>query len=185
MPSPTVPPPRPGNLSGTLTRNISALEARRLAEAQARGWGERLADAVTGFAGSMLFVYLHAAVYGLWIVVNLNLIPGLPAFDSSFVTLATEASVEAIFLSTFVLISQNKMAGAADKRANLDLQVNLLAEHEVTKIAAMLASVMEHLGLPAYQDPEIGEITQDVAPEAVLDKIEGEAPNAKAGQNRS
>ena len=142
--------------------------------------GDRFADVVTRFAGSISFVCLHAAVYTAWIVVNLGLIPGVPEFDKSFVILATEASVEAIFLSTFVLISQNKMAAAADKRADLDLQINLLAEHEVTKIAGMLAAVMEHLGLPAYQDAEIDEITRDVAPEIVLDEIERELPTENA-----
>lgn len=177
MLSPTVPPPRSTNLSATLTRNIAALETRRNAEADARNLGERFADVVTQFAGSMLFVYLHVAIYGAWIAMNLGFIPGVPAFDKSFVILATEASVEAIFLSTFVLISQNKMAAAADKRANLDLQVNLLAEHEVTKVAAMVATVMEHLGIPAYQDREVSEITRDVAPEAVLDELERAEPN--------
>ena len=172
--SPTVSPPRSTNLSTTLTRNIAALKSRRDAEIGARGWGERLADVVTGFAGSMLFVYLHAAVYGAWVAVNLGLIPGVPAFDKSFVILATEASVEAIFLSTFVLISQNKMAASDDKRANLDLQINLLAEHEVTKLATMLARVMEHLGIPADEDTEVVEIERDIAPEAVLDELERE-----------
>lgn len=176
MPSPTVPPPRPTNLSGTLTRNIAALKARREGEAEAQGVGGRFADVVARFAGSISFVCLHAAVYTSWIIVNLGLIPGVPEFDKSFVILATEASVEAIFLSTFVLITQNKMAAAADKRADLDLQINLLAEHEVTKIAGMLAAVMEHLGLPAYQDAEIDEISRDVAPEIVLDEIEREIP---------
>jgi len=73
-----------------------------------------------------------------------------------------------------VLISQNKMAGAADKRADLDLQINLLAEHELTKVAGMVASIMEHLGIATYQDREVGEITQDIAPEAVLDELEQE-----------
>ncbi len=172
--SPTALPPRSPNLSTALTRNIAALKSRRDAEADARNWGERFADVVTRFAGSMLFVYLHAAIYGTWVMVNLGLVPGLPAFDKSFVILATEASVEAIFLSTFVLISQNKMAAAADKRADLDLQINLLAEHELTKVAAMLAAVMEHLGIPAHHDQEMDEITQDIAPEAVLDELEKE-----------
>ena len=75
------------------------------------------------------------------------------------------------------------MTVAADKRANLDLQVNLLAEHEVTKIATMLATVMEHLGLPAYRDPEVDEIARDVAPEAVLDALEQKENRAnKTGQ---
>ena len=183
MPSPTISPPRSTNLSAALTRNIAALEARQQAEANSRNWGERFADAVTLFAGSMLFVYIHAAIYGVWVVVNLSLIPGVPSFDKSFVILATEASVEAIFLSTFVLISQNKMAAAADKRANLDLQVNLLAEHEVTKVATMLATVMEHLGIPVDQDHEMDEVTRDVAPEAVLDELEGKTSNAPAAHS--
>ena len=82
------------------------------------------------------------------------------------------ASVEAIFLSTFVLISQNRMAAAADKRADLDLQISLLAEHELTKLTGLLAAVAERLGVPAEADPEIREIEKDVAPEAVLDEIE-------------
>jgi uncharacterized membrane protein len=59
------------------------------------------------------------------------LIPGIPQFDPSFVILAMAASVDAIFLSIFVLISQNRMAAAADKRAELDLQINLLSEHDI------------------------------------------------------
>jgi uncharacterized membrane protein len=84
----------------------------------------RVADAIIGFTGSMRFVYLHLVLFGLWILVNLGLVPGAPEFDPSFVILAMVASVEAIFLSTFILISQNRMAAAADKRADLDLQKN-------------------------------------------------------------
>jgi uncharacterized membrane protein len=73
----------------------------------------------------MLFVYLHLAFFGFWIVANLGSITGVPIWDKSFVVLAMWASVEAIFLSTFVLISQNRMA-AADKRADLDLRTAYL-----------------------------------------------------------
>jgi uncharacterized membrane protein len=82
------------------------------------------------------------------------------------------ASVEAIFLSTFVLISQNRMAAAADKRANLDLQISLLAEHEVTKLAALLTAIAERLDVRTNIEGELDEIAKDVAPEAVLDEIE-------------
>ena len=74
----------------------------------------------------MRFVMIHALLFGAWIVWNLGWIPGLPPFDPTFVVLAMVASVEAIFLSTFVLITQNRMAAMADKRADLDLQVSLL-----------------------------------------------------------
>src|SRR4051794_1255147 len=115
--TPTVPPPPPESLSSTLRRNIKALQARRAMEAASATRQERLAEAITAFTGSMMFVYLHLLLYGGWIVVNLGLVPGVPRFDPSFVMLAMVASVEAIFLSTFVLISQNRMAAAADKRA--------------------------------------------------------------------
>jgi uncharacterized membrane protein len=75
--------------------------------------------------------------FGLWIVANLGWIPGVPKWDESFVVLAMWASVEAIFLSTFVLIGQNRMQAAADNRADLDLQISLLAEHEVTKLTTV------------------------------------------------
>ena len=124
----------------------------------------------------MLFVYIHLAIFGFWIVANLGWIPGVPQWDESFVVLAMWASVEAIFLSTFVLISQNRMQAAADKRADLDLQISLLAEHEVTKMAAMVAAMAKRMGVTTEVDDELDEITQDVVPEAVLDEIEATQP---------
>ena len=151
------------------------LDQRREQEEARAGFQDRLAHAVTRAAGSMAFVYLHLLVFGGWILSNLGFIPGLPPFDPSFTMLAMAASVEAIFLSTFVLITQNRMAEAAEKRAELDLQISLLAEHEVTKIAAMVAAIAERIGIDANADPELAEITQDVVPEAVLDEIEEQA----------
>jgi len=170
--SPTYPPPSGDGMKSVLERNIQALQERRLREERQASAQEKIADAITRFTGSMTFVYLHLAAFGFWILANLGLVPGLPKWDESFVVLAMVASVEAIFLSTFVLISQNRMAAAADKRADLDLQIGLLAEHEVTKIAAMVDAIAEKLGVKTEVDPDVEEIKQDVAPEAVLDKIE-------------
>jgi len=111
-------------------------------------------------------------VYGFWIIANLGWIPGVPKWDESFVILAMEASVEAIFLSTFVLISQNRMAAAADKRADLDLQISLLAEHELTKLTTLVSEIAQKLGVETEVGEELEEIEQDVAPDAVLDVIE-------------
>jgi uncharacterized membrane protein len=122
----------------------------------------------------MAFVYLHLALFGLWILLNLGIFAAVPKFDPSFVILAMVASVEAIFLSTFVLISQNRMAASADKRTDLDLQINLLAEHEVTKLITIVSAIADHLGIETEADTEVQELKQDVAPEAVLDKMEEE-----------
>jgi uncharacterized membrane protein len=168
----TAPPVSPPGLSSVLERNIAALRERRRQEEAEAGPQDRLAEAITRFTGSMRFVWLHAAVFGSWILVNLGWIPGLPRFDPSFVILAMVASVEAIFLSTFVLISQNRMQAAADVRADLDLQINLLTEHELTRVATLVAALAERLGVATEVDAELPEIEKDVAPEAVLDELE-------------
>jgi uncharacterized membrane protein len=82
------------------------------------------------------------------------------------------ASVEAIFLSTFVLITQNRMTAAADKRADLDLQISLLTEHELTKVATLLDDMAKQLGVKTKVEGELKEVQEDVAPDAVLDQIE-------------
>lgn len=135
---------------------------------------DRVARARTAFTGSMRFVYLHLPIYGAWIIVNVERLPGIKPFDPSFVILASEASVEAIFLSTFVLISQNKMQEAADKRADLDLHINLLAEHELTKLATVINAMARKMDVQVPS--EMDEVERDVAPEAVLDEIEATQP---------
>ena len=174
--SPTYSPPQPPGLTPVLERNIQSLKDRRQREEAEATLQERIAEAITRFTGSMLFVYIHLAIFGFWIVANLGWVPGVPKWDESFVVLAMWASVEAIFLSTFVLISQNRMQAAADKRADLDLQISLLAEHEITKVAALVAAMADRMGVKTEVDSELGEITQDIAPEAVLDEIEAGKP---------
>jgi uncharacterized membrane protein len=171
-PPPVIPPPEPGTLSASLSRNIEALAERRRKEALQSTREEKVADTITGFAGSMRFVYVHLVLYGGWILINLGLVPFIPQFDPSFVILAMEASVEAIFLSTFILISQNRMSAAADKRADLDLQISLLAEHEITKLTEMVAEIAERLEIRAKDSAAVRDAMRDVAPERVLDEIE-------------
>lgn len=96
----------------------------------------------------------------------------LPKFDPTFVVLVMFASVEAIFLSTFVQISQNRMAAQADKRADLDLQVSLLAEHEVTRLVTLVKQIARKLEIQESENPELTELEKDVQPENVLDAIE-------------
>lgn len=170
---PTYRPPQPDGLSPALARNIRALHERRAQDEQRASRADRIAEIITRFTGSMAFVVLHVLVFGLWTLVNAGLLPVLPRWDASFVILGTTASVEAIFLSTFVLISQNRMAVAAAKRADLDLHIGLLAEHEVTKLVTMVSAITNHLGIATEADAEVDELTQDVSPNVVLDTIEG------------
>jgi uncharacterized membrane protein len=178
VPTPTVPKPGSEGLSASLKRNIEILRDRRDKEAASASREEKVANAITSFTGSMRFVYLHLVLYGSWILINLGLLPIIQPFDPSFVVLAMVASVEAIFLSTFVLISQNRTAKAQDKRADLDLQISLLAEHELTKLTEMVAALRDHLGIRTEVDDEIEETMNDVAPEAVLDALTTQGESA-------
>lgn len=165
-------------VSSVLDRNIRALVERRETDARAMGLQERVAAVITGFAGSMMFVYIHLVVFGLWIAVNLGWLPLVPAFDPSLVVLAMAASVEAIFISTFVLISQNRMAAADDKRADLSLQISLLNEHETSRLIAMVDSILKTLDISSdVRADEIEEMKRDVPPEAVLEDIEKITPD--------
>jgi uncharacterized membrane protein len=170
--APTIPPPPPDSLNSSLRRNIEALRRRRADDASRASFEQRLASAITRFTGSMNFVFVHVLVYGFWIVANLGWIAGLRPWDPTFVILAMVASVEAIFLSTFILITQNRMAAAADRRAELDLQVSLLAEAEITKLVELVSMIAEGMNLSTDEQHEIEEMKRRVAPEAVLDAIE-------------
>jgi len=112
------PDPHP-EMTRILDRNIHALLARRRQEESCKPLSHQLADRITAFRGSMLFVYCTWRFLGLWIVINLGWIPFLPRFDASFIILAMAASVEAIFLSTFVLMTQNRMAAIEIGRAHV------------------------------------------------------------------
>lgn len=158
-----------GGMARVVERNIAALIERRKESQRRKIWQDRLADRITRFTGSMTFVYLHLVIYGLWVIVNLGWIPGVPRFDPTFVILAMEASVEAIFL---VLISQNRMQAEADKRADLDLQISLLAEHEITRLVQVVSAMADRMGIREDESSDLPELKQDVAPEAVLDRIE-------------
>ena len=161
----THPAPAPPGMGSVLERNLQRMRIRRADEEVRARLSERLSDRITSFAGSMTFVGLHAAAYGAWIFVNLGWI----------VILAMEASVEAIFLSTFVLISQNRMMNAAAKQSDLDLQINLHAEHELTRLVVLVDAIAQKIGVEAVERAELEEIKQDVSPEAVLDQLDADA----------
>jgi uncharacterized membrane protein len=161
-----------------LARNISTLVEIRQQEEHKRGLQDRIADAITDFTGSMTFVYIHVLLCGAWIVVNLGW-TSLPRFDPTFVGLAMIASVEAIFLSTFVLISQKRMQIQDQKRAELDLQISLLAEHEITQVVALLDTIAQRLGVERVAESDLEESKQDVDPAGVYEAIERHEEQAK------
>jgi uncharacterized membrane protein len=163
--------PSQEGMSYVVERNIAALLERRKHEEALKPKEVKVADVITRFTGSMLFVYLHIVLFGVWIIWNAGLL-GLQKFDPSFVVLAMFASVEAIFLSTFVLISQNRMNEQADKRAELNLQVSLLAEHEVTRLISLVSAMAKKMEIEHDFHDELNELSKDVHPEKVMETME-------------
>lgn len=160
-------------LTGVLSHNIETLVRLRNEQNAERTREQRTADAVTRFMGSMKSVWLHLGAFGGWLLCNSGLIPGIKAWDPfPFVMLAMFASVEAIFLTTFVLISQNRQAEQADRRADLDLHISLLTEHEVTRLIALVDEIAKRFDVQAGRDAHLEELKQDVAPERVLHELE-------------
>lgn len=159
-------------------RNIKTLLHRRLEEEKRRTREQKIADAITRFTGSIPFVYIHIVAFGAWIIWNLGWL-GLKPFDESFVVLAMLASVEAIFLSTFVLISQNRMNIQADKRADLDLQISLLSEHEITALIQLVTAIAKKMNVQITEEPKLEELKKDVQPEKVMDTLEKHVAQTK------
>ena len=164
--------------SEIIRKNISAITASQREDEKSRTPSTRISDAITSFSGSMLFVWLHAIWFGIWIMLNIGLvhIPHVSEFDPfPFGLLTMIVSLEAIFLSTFVLISQNRMALQSERRAELDLHVNLLSEQKATKALEMLDLISSQLNqlnrfdLPP--DPEIEALKVSPEPQEVLQVI--------------
>ena len=106
------------------------------------------ADSITAFAGSMRFVRLHIAWFALWIAVNMGLLGVAREFDRyPFGLLTLVVSLEAIFLSTFVLITQNRQAKASDIRSELDYRTNVIAERENDVIMRALQRIAARDGI--------------------------------------
>lgn len=160
-----------GALSGPLAANIDALMARRQRAADRAAFTERLSARIAAFTGSMWSVALHAAVFGAWILVNTGLLPVMEPWDASLVVLAMIASVESIFLTTFVLMNQNRQARAEDERAELTLQISLLAEHEMTKLARLVLAIARKIEVTLPDDVGIEDLTREIKAEHILDEI--------------
>lgn len=154
-----------------IERNIVKLTNLRRKADEQRGLTGKMADFITDFSGSLSFVYLHVAWFGFWILVNTGKF-GIEPFDRfPYGLLTMIVSLEAIFLSSFVLISQNRLSDEADQRANLDLQIGLLTEHEMTRVLRMLDEVRQKLGIES-RDSELQQLEKEVHPEDVLAEIE-------------
>src|SRR6478672_8723005 len=153
--------------------NINAIVRMEEEFLSQRSIWDRIADAVAAFTGSIVFVLLHVGGFAAWFVVNLGLIPGIRPFDPyPFILLAMAVSCEAVLLSTFVLMKQNRMSGRAEQRDHLHLQVALLTEKELTKVLQAIRRISEHLGIAEVtSDPETRELSEDTAVDSLAREL--------------
>ena len=157
--------------------NVSAIAGMEREATAGRSAGERMGDAIARRAGRLWFIGAHAIWFGGWILVNSGRIPGIRPFDPfPFQFLTFVVSLEAIFLSLFILMSQNRASKQADSRSHLDLQINLLAEQESTKMLEMLQKLCEHSGLSIANDPELELLKSPTQPEALLKELKDNLP---------
>jgi uncharacterized membrane protein len=160
-------------------RNILAICEMERRALQSRTLGERIGDFVASISGRIAFVVFHVVWFGLWIGVNSGVFSSFKPFDPypfSFLTFVV--SLEAIFLSLFILMSQNRFDRQAENRTQLDLQINLLAELEATKALQMLRALCEHNGLKIASDPEVRRLAERTEPERLVKELQKNLPNA-------
>lgn len=173
-----------GDVEDITRKNVRAMrKLEDLAKGQ-RTPADRAAAFVSRFCGSVTFVWLHAAFFCAWIIVNA--VPGLPHFDPFPFTLLTLCvSLEAIFLASFILISQNHEMRITERRNQLDLQINLLAEQENTKMLKLLEQIAAKVGASSGSDPEVRALEQATRPERLARQIdEAYREQAAAGKPR-
>ena len=165
----------PRTVEDVTERNVQTiLELEEAAKAN-RSEANRLADLIAHFCGSMTFVWVHVVWFAGWVLANS--LPGIRHFDPfPFTFLTLVVSLEAIFLSTFILISQNHETALSERRNQLDLQINLLTEQENTKMLRMLERIAEKVGVRTDDDPTLQVLDQATHPEKLVEQIERASP---------
>lgn len=172
-----------GNLPAGLSaeqltaQNVETVTRLEQAARDQRTPSDCLAEKIARFCGSMRFVWVHVAWFGGWIL--LNLFPGIPHIDPfPFTFLTLIVSLEAIFLSTFILISQNLDSRISERRSHLDLQLNLLSEQENTKMIGILHAIAAKVGADLTQDPQLKALSEETQPERLIEQIEARENNS-------
>jgi uncharacterized membrane protein len=141
--------------SEAMDENIGIIRIWEEAALKQRSRAEQISETITKTVGGGPMLVGHVLWFGVWLVINTGDIPGLAPFDTfPFPLLTTLVSLEAIFLSLFVLASQNRMTRHSDQRSQLDLQINMLAEREMTAVLVLLRDIAKHMDVKVSLTPD-------------------------------
>ena len=171
---------KPSRSASLLRRNIAAIADIEREALDRRTVAGRFSDALTRATGSAPFALVHLVWFTVWLAINSGHVRWIKAFDPfPFSLLTLVVSLEAIFLTVFVLMSQNRMARQADKRAHLDLQVDLLAEQELTLILFLVRSLCEKEGVrfDSVRD-RLAQLLQETDVQELASDLEADLPEA-------
>jgi uncharacterized membrane protein len=161
-------------------QNIKTVTKLEEAAREQRSATDHLAEKIANFCGSVTFVWVHVVWFGGWIL--LNVIPGIRHVDPfPFTFLTLIVSLEAIFLSTFILISQNLETRISERRSHLDLQLNMLSEQENTKMITIMLAIAEKVGADLSRDPHLKALSEETMPERLVEQIKAHEENSVKG----
>jgi uncharacterized membrane protein len=166
------------NAADITRRNVETMGRLEELASRNRTFSDRAASFVARFCGSPTFVWVHAALFGSWVV--LNVWPGVKHPDPyPFTFLTMWSSMEAIFLSSFILIAQNYSMRISERRDKLDVQINLLTEQEITKVLQMLQDISSAVGAGKKPDPEVLALAKATEHEALVQQIDEAAAESE------
>jgi uncharacterized membrane protein len=167
-----------GETSNQAKSHIDSIVKREEEALERRSRSERLADEIGGFVGSLHFVVIHLVLVAGWLLANQGTVPSIRPFDPyPFTLLGVIVAVEAVILSSFIIMRQNRMMRRGERRDHLNLQVDLLAEKEITKVLQMVRAICEQMGLQKIiADPEIRELSQNTSVESLSRTLEDRLP---------
>jgi uncharacterized membrane protein len=158
-------------------KNIEAVVRLEQTSMESRTLGERVSDAITRVIGTMSFVVFHLLLFGFWFGINLGWTPLKPFDPFPFGILTLIVSAEGVLLAIFVLVSQNRMSRQANQRAHLNLQIDMLAEQETTRLLRKVQTLVDHFGLePEADDREVLGLSQDTHVEALVRELQNSLP---------
>jgi uncharacterized membrane protein len=158
------------------TDRLIARNVRRIADLETsiratESLSDRIAARISSFCGSMPFVWVHAVIFGVWILLNTTILPK-PFDPYPFTFLTLVVSLEAIFLSTFIIITENRQERLGERRGQMDLQIDLLAEQESTKALQILQAIARKLDVDTSSDPTIEDLEKATEPEQLAKQID-------------
>jgi uncharacterized membrane protein len=155
-------------------RRLKAIQGFQAKHYKKRTVFQKIADRIVTYSGSFAFLIINVMAFLIWILWNSNLL-GIKPFDPfPYVLLTTIVSLEAIMLAIFVLISQNRQSRITDLRQEVDLQINLIAEEEITKIINLVAGLYKAMNVNVEADSELRAMLQPTDWDAIEKRLEDE-----------